>query len=202
MQTINYEVLNTLNLINPKLGQAHEKRGFNPFSQDYKISISGIKKLLELKISPCKEVLPSLVQLPLRKANTLLKLGKSRIDDLTTKIQLLTPKLQTKKIYDEICYLKICQELLHNLKLTQNSFDEVVEVLRIIRCLEPEYAKTIKNLFNEKYEEKTALNSLIKLAKTQTKKQNPIQKAQGVQKQRVQATVPPKTKAQEMEIER
>lgn len=164
MATINYEVFNALNLINPKLGQAHQNTGFNPFKADFKITVAGIKKLLDLKKSPCKEVIPRLVELPEKKANSLLKLGKSRIDNLLTKLQFLTKIKTTETIYDEICYLKICQELLSNLTLSSKNFDEVKDVLRIIKCLEPQYAACLEGVFTEKFDEKRALSKYVSLS--------------------------------------
>ena len=160
---MNYDVFNTLNLINHKLGVAHQNKGFNPFGLDFKLSVQTIKKLLNAKNSPCKEIMPDVVNLPLRKANSALKVGKARIDALITQLQLTSKNAPTQKIFDGICYLKICQELLADVKLSNNTFDEVVEILKVIKCLDPEYARCINNIFSATYSTKLTLQKFVEL---------------------------------------
>ena len=160
---MNYDVFNALNLINHKLGEAYQNKGFNPFDSNFKLSVQTIKKLLKVKNSPCNEVMPQVLELPPQKANSALKIGKLRIDALITELQLTSKNAPTQKIFDEICYLKICQQLLTDVKLSNNKFGEAFEILRIIRCIEPEYARCIKDIFSQTYSPKLTLQKFVEL---------------------------------------
>ena len=92
MSNKNFAVLNSLNLINKKLGDSYEENGFNPFSDNFGLSVEGVAKLLEINIQKKYIESPKFFQESEKALTERFKLAKARTEDLCAKFQEILNK--------------------------------------------------------------------------------------------------------------
>ena len=208
MSNKNFAVLNSLNLINKKLGDSYEENGFNPFSDNFALSVEGVAKLLEINIQKKYIESPKFFQESEKALTERFKLARARTEDLLAKFQeILNKGNASPKMIEELIYLKICKELLKTVNLKKLNYEELLEVIQTIYALSSEYTVIFKTVFDKDFDVQLALTDFVRLCKiTKTKKEIQEQKDlksivhnQYAQKTLFEQPKRPKIKEREME---
>lgn len=209
MSDKNFAVLNSLNLINKKLGDSYQKKGFNPFSENFSLTAEGAQKLLNINLQKKHVKSPEFFEESEKALKARFKVASTRADELLTKFQdLLNNGNASPKMLEELIYIKICAELLRGINLKKLNYEELLEVIQTIYAMSPEYSHIVKRIFDKDFDVQLALTDFVKLCKiTKTKKE--IEKEKDlkslVHREYTQKTFferPKQTKTKEREIER
>lgn len=209
MSNKNFAVLNSLNLINKKLGDSYEKKGFNPFSDNFALTSEGVEKLLQINLQKKYVKSPKFFEESEHALSARFKLASTRAEELLAKFQnLIDNGNASLKMLEELIYIKICTELLKGLNLKKLNYEELLEVIQTIYAMSPEYSFIFKRIFDKDFDIQIALTDFVKLCKiTKTKKE--IEKKEDlkslVHREYTQKTFFEKTKqtkTKESEIER
>lgn len=177
MSNENFAVFNALNLINKKLGKLYQEKGFNPFSDDYTLSAEGAEKLLNVNLQKKFVESPKFMEESEKALTTKLKIAQKRSEELLVMFQTLLDKGNASpKMLEDLIYIKICAELLKGLDLKNLNYEEIVEVIKTIVALSPEYSVVFRRVFDKDFDVQIAITDFVKLCKiTRTKKQTKAQ---------------------------
>lgn len=173
MSNKNFAVFNALNLINKKLGTSYEENGFNPFSENYDLSATGVESLL--KINQRKKFIESPKFLEECESALVkkLELAQKRSEEFLQQFQdLLAKGNASPKMLEEFIYLKICTELLKNINLKNLNYEEILDVIQTIYAMSAQYSVVFKRVFDKDFDVQLAITDFVRLCKiTKTKKE-------------------------------
>lgn len=210
MSNENFAVLNALNLINKKLGTLYQEKGFNPFQEDYVLTAEGAEKLLNINVQKKFVESPKILEESEASLKAKIKLAQIRAEELVQMFQQLVEKGNASpKMLKQLIYVKICVQLLKGLDLKNLNYEEILEVLKTITVLSPEFCVVFNRVFDKDFDVQIALTDFVKLcksyrAKKETKAQQDLQTlVHGEYHQSTVKTRPkPKAKVSEKEIEK
>lgn len=208
MSNKNFAVLNSLNLINKKLGDSYQQKGFNPFSDNFVLTPQGVEKLLEINIQKKNIESPKFFQESEKVLTEKFKQAILRADELLAKHQeIIKNGNASPKMLEEHIYIKICTELLKGANLKKLNYEELLEIIQTIYAMSTEYSYIYRRIFDKDFDVQLALTDFIRLCKiTKTKKEIQRQKdlrslvhSQYTQKTLFEKPKQPKRKEKEIE---
>lgn len=170
LQKINYDVLNTLNLMSRSLGDAYLLEGYNPFDEDYILDIENSRKLL-YNLKQKEEIeMEEFLEGSNKSVLETFMLAKENTDLLLEHLSILA---QNKKLKNVSVLLKNRSKLLDNAinKIKSGNF-VVFELYKEIEGLDMEYREYLKRTYYKDFDLKVTIQNFINLINVQTKQKN------------------------------
>lgn len=160
---MNFQVFNALNLIKTGLGNAHEKRNFNPFGANFKLDVENVKKLLNMQAKKLDVATPAFLEAPSNQVLYTLRRARWRVGQLTKALEASAEITKNAHIFAQIC-----QEMLKQISCKRLNFNEVLEVYKTIFALDENYAKILCKIFDKQFDLQIAINAFMQLCQTKT----------------------------------
>ena len=179
LQKVNYDVLNTLNLMSRSLGDAYLLEGYNPFDEDYILDIENSRKLL-YNLKQKEEIeMEEFLEGSNKSVLETFMLAKENTDLLLEHLSILA---QNKKLKNVSVLLKNRSKLLDNAinKIKSGNF-VVFELYKEIEGLDMEYREYLKRTYYKDFDLKVTIQNFINLINVQTKQKNPRKKIEKTQ---------------------
>jgi hypothetical protein len=175
LQNVNYDVLNSLNLMSRSLGDAYLLEGYNPFDEDYVLDLENSRKLItNLKQKENIEAEEFLENSDLNILENF-QTAKQNAEALLAELSTLP---QNKKVKGLKVFLKNRSKLLSAaIEKMQNGDLSAFELYREIEGLDVEYSKLLRRSYYKDFDLKVTIQNFMNLlnlhvlapAKTQQK---------------------------------
>lgn len=166
MASLDYGVLNALNLINKNLGDAYQARGFNPFAQNFVMDKQLAQKLLAMKEEKRNVPVPEFLEQGQEEILRRLKNAKKRLLNIILALEKACQTQVNFEILDAISFAQIAEELLKHINLKNLSYEELLELYQTIAVLEPEFGKILTKIFDKRFSVQLAVQAFIDLCQT------------------------------------
>lgn len=206
LQNVNYDVLNSLNLMSRSLGDAYLLEGYNPFDEDYVLDLENSRKLItNLKQKEGIEAEEFLENSDLNILENF-QTAKQNAEALLAELSILP---QNKKVKGLKVFLKNRSKLLAAaMEKLQNGNLSAFELYREIEGLDVEYSKLLRRSYYKDFDLKVTIQNFMNLlnlsalapAKTQQKAKTLAQEKM-VEKQTPQIPKRPPQKQKESGLE-
>ena len=167
MASLDYGVLNALNLINKNLGAAYETRGFNPFVDNFVLDKRLAAKLLAMKVEKRAIAPPEFLEKGQEEILRRIKNAKKRVLNIILALEKECAKEVNFEVLEVISYAQIADELLKHVNLKNLSYEELLDLFRTISVLNPEYGKILTKIFDKRFSVQLAVQAFMEMCKQQ-----------------------------------
>ena len=167
LQNVNYDVLNSLNLMSRSLGDAYLLEGYNPFDEDYVLDLENSRKLItNLKQKEGIEAEGFLENSDLNILENF-QTAKLNAEALLAELSILP---QNKKVKGLKVFLKNRSKLLAAaMEKLQNGDLSAFELYREIEGLDVEYSKLLRKSYYKDFELKVTIQNFMNLLNLQVR---------------------------------
>ena len=174
-RNINPDVFNALNLYDEKLGEEHEKEGYNPFEPDFKLTKEFAQEVLEHK--PSKQDIPKedFLEVGAKKATSYFKntlaAGEKLIEKLEGKMGANGLDMSTiHQIQRAIIFLKNRNQLLkRNIRELKFRNANALQMFTDMYVLDKELSDLLKETYETNVDIDAILNQFVEVCKTRAK---------------------------------
>ena len=167
LQNVNYDVLNSLNLMSRSLGDAYLLEGYNPFDEDYVLDLENSRKLItNLKQKEGIEAEGFLENSDLNILENF-QTAKQNAEALLAELSIFP---QNKKVKGLRVFLKNRSKLLAAaMEKLQNGDLSAFELYRDIEGLDVEYSKLLRRSYYKDFDLKVTIQNFMNLLNLQVR---------------------------------
>lgn len=167
LQNVNYDVLNSLNLMSRSLGDAYLLEGYNPFDEDYVLDLENSRKLItNLKQKEGIEAEGFLENSDLNILENF-QTAKQNAEALLAELSILP---QNKKVKGLKVFLKNRSKLLAAaMEKLRNGDLSAFELYREIEGLDVEYSKLLRRSYYKDFDLKVTIQNFMNLLNLQVR---------------------------------
>ena len=167
MASLDYGVLNALNLINKNLGEAYETRGFNPFVDNFVLDKRLAEKLVAMKEEKRAVPPPEFLERGQEEILRRIKNAKRRLLNIILALEKACKNEVNFEVLEVISYAQIADELLKHINLKNLSYEELLDLFQTISVLNPEYGKILTKIFDKKFSVQLAVQAFMEMCNHQ-----------------------------------
>lgn len=170
MANIDLNIFNALNLINPALGKAYQKRGYNPFDDEFVLHNDYVQSLL----AKAKEKNNIKTEDFLEKGNKeiaeVFGLAHKNTEELLTDLSVHKNEINSAKIKEIVIFLKNRKELLSQaIKKLKNEKENSFILYRDLVGIDVLYSEMVKDTFFETFNKNNIIENFLKYCKVNKK---------------------------------
>ena len=194
MQNINYDVLNSLNLMSKSLGDAYLTEGYNPFDEDYVMDFENTSKILKnIQQKENVEFEPFLEA----SDKDIIESFENSLENNNLVLAEVSQMPSSKKQKEIKVFLKNRSKLLAEaIEKLKNGDSLAFELYKELAGLDVEYSKYLKKSFYKDFDLNVVIQNFLSIINLQVQRKAPQkqQTAKKVQKvESIKEQVAPKT---------